>query len=207
MPSNNDNTLWLQRSLNKNAQNQARMAIARTGRALPCVVTEVNGSLVTVSFEVQGGSNPYTLPLLTLPKAESQWMRSPTQIGDVGLTVPADTSLGGINGANAGVATIGVDYGNLSALVWIPVAATSFSMAPSASKNWINGPGGARIGDSTNAVYVDCDKTAGTVTIHAGGKSFVFGSSGFTMSNGIVVETHIHGGVQTGSGDTGGPIA
>ena len=206
MARNNDTTLWLQRSLNKQAQNQARMAIQATGRALPCVVTAVNGSTVTVSFEVQS-SNPYTLPLLTLPTWGSQWNRIPFQPGDTGITIPADTSIGGISGENAGVAQINVNYGNLSALIFVPVSSTAFSSPPRANIFWGNGPHGARIGDSANAAYVDCNSDTGTVTIHAGGHSWTFAAAGLTMSSGVVAETHIHSGVTTGSGVTGGPEA
>jgi hypothetical protein len=204
MPSNDNNTLWFQRSLNKQAANQARMAIARTGRALPCIVTAVFGSLVTVSFEVQG-TNPYSLPVLTIPKAESQWMRAPTQIGDTGITVPADTSIGGINGAGAGIAQVGVQYGNLSALVFLPVASSAFPASPNANQAWLNGPAGAVLSDEAQTASVTV--SANLVTIVAGGKTFTFSSAGFTMSSGVVAESHIHGGVATGSGVTGTPEA
>lgn len=198
-------TLALQPKLNQQARNQALQAISQLGQALPCSVTAVNGSLVTVKFEVQ--SVPFTLPPLTLPKAESQWLRSPTQIGDVGLTVPADTFLGGVSGQGTGVANPSVNYGNLGTLVWVPIAATTFPSTPDANKAWVNGPHGARLGDSASDVYVDCDATSGTVTIKASGKTWTFGPAGFTMSSSIVAETHIHGGVQTGGGVTTGPEA
>lgn len=197
-------TLWLQQKLNRNAQSQAMLAIEQTGRALPCKVTKVNGSLVTVSFEVDSG---YTLPPVQMPKAESQWMRAPTQIGDFGLTVPADTFLGGISGLGSGVATLGKQYGNLSALVWIPVAGTGFTAPPRASIAWPNGPHGARLGDSASTAYIDCNPDTGTVTIAAGGKAWTFTAAGLTMSSGVIAETHVHPGVTGGSSDTGGPIA
>ena len=102
--------LWLQSNLNANATNRALQEIERTGQALPCRVTAVAGSIVTVSFEVQGG--PWTLPPLTLPKLESEWLRAPTQVGDLGLTIPASTYLGGVAGYG-GVADLTVDYGNM----------------------------------------------------------------------------------------------
>lgn len=201
---NYDSKLWLQQDLNAHATNRALHEIERTGQALPCVVTAVNGSLVTVSFEVQGG--PWTLPPLTLPKAESQWLRAPTQVGDFGMTVPADTYLGGISGFG-GTADLTVDYGNMSSLVWVPVASTAFGAAPDPDKAWVNGPNGAILGDDQQQVSVVCDAKEGSVTIAAGGNTWTFDSTGLTLSTGIVAETHLHGGVTTGSGDTGEPVA
>ena len=51
--------------------------------------------------------------------------------------------------------------------------------------------------------------TPATATINAGGKTFTFGSAGFTMSDGIVAETHQHT-YTPGSGSpttTSGPVA
>jgi hypothetical protein len=203
MPSNDNNTLWFQRSLNKQSANQARMAIARTGRALPCVVTAVNGSLVTVSFQVQS-SQPYTLPQLTLPKAEGPWIRSPTAVGDYGITISADTSIGGINGAGAGVAQVSTNYGNLSSLVWIPVASSAFPAAPNANQAWVNGPAGAILSDEAQTASVTV--SANLVTIKAGGSTWTFAPGAFTLSTGIIAESHQHGGVASGSSDTGPPI-
>jgi hypothetical protein len=203
MPDNYEK-LPLQQSLNALATRRALAEIERTGEALPCRVTAIAGSIVTVSFEVQGG--PWTLSPLTLPKAESQWLRAPTQIGDFGITVPADTYLGGISGYG-GVADLTVDYGNMSSLVWVPVGSTTFQASPDPNKPWINGPAGAILGDSTSAVYIDCDVAAGTITFYAGGQTWTLSSTGFMMSSGVVAETHVHGGVQSGSAKTDEPEA
>jgi hypothetical protein len=204
MPSNDNNTLWFQRSLNKTAENKARAVIARTGRALPCVVTAIFGSMVTVSFQVQS-SSPYSLPELTIPKAESQWMRAPTQIGDAGITVPADTSIGGINGAGAGVAQVNIAYGNLSALIFVPVASSAFPASPNANQAWINGPAGAVLSDEAQTASVTV--SANLVTIKAGSSTWTFAPGAFTMASGVVAETHVHGGVAGGSSVTGTPEA
>ncbi len=175
--------LWLQSSLNATAANEAAAAIQSTGRALPCTVTAVNvdgnASLVTVKFEakvpyVSGGeAGTYTLPPLTLPKAESQWLRAPVQVGDVGMTVPADTFLGGVSGQGAGVANLGIDYGNLSTLVWVPIAATTFGPAPDVNKAWMNGPNGFVASDTGQTVGVSADHGLGLVTMYAGLQTIV----------------------------------
>jgi|SRR6185503_522769 len=175
--SDNYHKLWIQQNLNSNAINRALQAIQSTGRALPCTVVAVQvdgfASLVTVEFQAQfpyttpdGKAASFTLPPVTLPKAESPWMRSPTQLGDVGLTVPADTFLGGISGLGSGIAQVGVEYGNLSTLVWIPVAATAWTASPDPNKPWVNGPAGAVVSDT--AQTATSVTSAHTITHTAG---------------------------------------
>jgi hypothetical protein len=166
--ANDFNTLWIQRIVNQIAATKALEVVQKTGRGLPCTVTAVNavpnGTQVTVNFEVTG---PWTLPQLTLPKQEAAWMRSPTQVGDVGMTVPADTFLGGVSGQGSGVADLSVDYGNLSSLVWVPIAATGFTAPPDPNKNWINGPAGVVFSDTEQTVPIDLDKATGKANIGA----------------------------------------
>jgi hypothetical protein len=187
--ADNFNTLWVQQKWNQIAEQRAHEAIQRTGRALPCSITAVNGSLVTVKFEVTyqflntttGQMQTGTLPPLTLPRAEGQWARAPIQVGDVGMTLPADTLLGGISGQGTGTPDLSVQYPNLSTLVWIPVAATSFQTTPDSNKYWINGPNGFECSDSTavpgspgfGTVGIVGDKDLQTVTIYAGNQTIV----------------------------------
>jgi hypothetical protein len=188
--ADNYGKLWLQGSINANATNRALEAIQATGRALPCRVTAVSGSIVTVAFEVTG---TWTLPHLELPKAESQWLRAPTQVGDFGLTMPADTFLGAVSGIGSGTADLGVDYGNLSTLVFVPIASTNFPSAPDPKKAWIYGPNGAVLSDAAQTVSVVPDHDAGTVTVTAGSFSFVV-----AKANGGSLQI---GGSGTASGD------
>jgi hypothetical protein len=111
--------LWVQQSTNQLAINRAQQAILNLGRALPCRVVAVSGAIVTVAFEVNAA--PFTLPNITIPKAESNWIRMPTQVGDFGMTMPSDAYLGGVSGLGGGVATLSRPS-NLSALVFVPVS-------------------------------------------------------------------------------------
>lgn len=169
--------LGLQERLNAIATKRVRREIEMTGRALPCVVTAVAGSIVTVSFEVQSGGLPVTLPFITLPKAESQWVRSATQVGDFGLTIPADTFLGGISGLGAGVADLDIDYGNLATLVWVPCGNIAFPPNTNPLQSWVNGPGGAKMGDTAETVEVICDTVTGTVTLRSGASNLVLSAT------------------------------
>ncbi len=197
--SDNYSTLWVQSNLNAMAIGRAQQAIASTGRALPCSVVATNGALVTVKFEVQGG--PWTLPHITIPKAESQWIRNPTQIGDVGLTLPADTFVGGISGQGSGIADQTKDYGNLSTLVFVPIASTKMPPTADPTKAWVNGPTGAVLSDEAQTASVTV--APNLVTVRVGGLTWLFTPAGLTLANNVVAENHLH---PTPSGISGSPM-
>lgn len=197
--SNNYTVTWLQSSLNRHAIGVAQDQIQATGRALPCQVVAVSGSIVTVSFEI--ASSIVQLQNITIPKAEGPWLRSPTQIGDYGITVPADAYLGAISGMGGGVATL-TPRGNLSALVWVPVASTAFS-AVNTNAAYVSGPDGAVIQTEDGSAVLTVNTSGITMTF--GGKTVTLNSSGF-MIDGILFETHEHSGVTTGTSNTGAPV-
>lgn len=208
--------LWVQGNLSKLAVNRARNEIQSTGQALPCSVVAVNGSIVTVKFEVN--AKPWTLPQITIPKAESPWVRSPTQVGDKGLTMPADAYLGGMSGLGGGVATM-AKPGNLSALVFVPISnKNSPPIDPTAAQ--IEGPNGV-ISRTTTGTTSEVVTSATGTTITFGSNSFAVTESAITMTlggkvvqltsagltiDGILFDTHVHGGVTTGSDPTTGPL-
>ena len=124
----------------------------------------------------------------------------PTQIGDLGWTVPADAYLGGVSGLGGGTADLSAP-GNLEALVFVPV---SNKTSPPIDQNaaQIQGPNGAiiRTLDGSASVVVN---TSG-ITMTFGTKVVTLNASGFTI-DGILFDTHVHGGVQTGGSNTTGP--
>lgn len=160
--SDNAARLWIQNTQNQVAIKQAAAAIERTGNALPCRVTAVNGSIVTVAFEVNAA--PWTLPPVTLPKAEGPWIRSPTQVGDFGMTVPGDVYLGGVSGLGGGVANT-TRRGNLTTLVWVPIGNVNFPVV-NANAAYVSGPEGAVIQDQNGNTILTINNT-GTLTIKA----------------------------------------
>lgn len=210
--------LWVQKSANKLAINRVQQAISDTGRALPCRVVKVSGAIVTVAFEVQ--DHPQSLPNITIPKAESPWIRMPTQVGDKGVTMPADVYLGGVSGLGGGTATA-IQRGNLTALVFVPISnASSGPIDPNAAQ--VQGPNGAIIKTTSgttseivtntsgttvtfgsNTVIVNATETAlayGTtslvlnasgITMTFGGQTIVFNGSGLSI-NGAIYENHTH---------------
>ena len=179
--------LWVQDNLNLAATNRALEAMQNADLGgLPVSVTAIVGSMVTVKFEVTG---PWTLPPVTIPKAESQYVRTPTQVGDYGIARPAGTYLGGITGG-AGVANTEVNYGNLSALVFEPVTSTKFQASPDANKAWIYGPNGAIISDKAQTANVTV--AANLVTIAAASGTVQLQGSGSTAGNGIANANAVH---------------
>jgi hypothetical protein len=234
--ADNYDKLWVQKSANQLAINRAQQAIQKLGRALPCRVVSVSGSIVTVAFEVS--DSVQALPNITIPKAESPWIRMPTQVGDKGVTMPADTYLGGVSGLGGGTATL-TQRANLTALVFVPVS-NSGSGPIDQNAAQIQGPNGVisrTTQGTTSSVVTNQSGTTATfgsntavveetqillnfggvtslmlnadgVTITAGGKTFTFGAAGATMGNGVVFEDHVHPYIPGSNPetDTGGPV-
>ncbi len=196
---------WFGKSLNQIGIARASEAIQKLGKALPCKVTAVSGSFVTVEFEVN--TAPWTLPAITIPKAEGPWIRSPTQVGDYGLTMPADAYINAISGQGGGTPDL-TPPGNLAALVWVPVASKAFSSV-NTNAAFIQGPQRAVLQTEDGNTVVTINETR--VTIKVGSLTWTITASGFTGSGGVVFETHIHAqGIDSHGdteADTGPPIA
>jgi hypothetical protein len=173
-------------SLSRIGMEAAANAIQQLGRFLPCTVMSVSGSIVTVKFEI---NTTFTLPQITIPILGSQWLRVPIQPGDAGMTVSCDTYLGGISGLGGGVATMTRRH-NLSALAFVHVSQTTWPASPNPNAAWINGPDGVVLSDTGKTTFVTL--TPGEVQITAGGKTWTFNSTGFTMASGVVAEFHDH---------------
>lgn len=171
--------LWLQKNSNQLAIARAKQAIKSLGRALPCRVVKVSGSIVTVAFEVNAA--PWTLPDVTIPKAESNWVRMPTQVGDKGYTAPADAYLGGVSGLGGGTATM-LQRGNMTSLVFTPIS-NSISGPIDQNAAQIQGPNGAIIRTTTGTTSSIVTNDAGT-TITFGTTTLVVNASGITLTVG-----------------------
>lgn len=199
---------WLADSLNQIAQGKAQGEIQRTGRALPCSVIVVSGGIVTVKFEVQSS---YTLHPVTVPKIGSQWMRYPTQVGDLGMVIAADAYLGGVSGLGGGVADLR-QRGNLSTLVYVPIGNTAW---PTVNPNAVvlYGPDGVVLRDQGSACTFTLTPAGITINVSAGGAVAVNGGTvtvtgGDVIADGISLKQHVHP-YTPGTGastDTGVPV-
>lgn len=195
----NADKIPLQQSLNQLVSRSLAAHTRAKGKALPCRVVAVKGSLVQVAFEV--ASKTVTFPLVWMPKAESQWIRTPTQVGDFGVTIPADAYLSGISDMGGSTAQLEQQPGNLSALVFVPVASAAFAPVD-ANAAYIAGPGGAVIQTQDGSAKITVGKSG--IVLSFGGKTVTLNGSGLTI-DGILFDSHIHGGVQGGDSVTGGP--
>jgi hypothetical protein len=183
-------------SLNNFAQKKIEDYLQTQGQILPCSVVAVNGSIVTVNFEVS--SPNLTIPQITVPIAESQYTRLPIQVGDTGICIAADTRLGGITGLGTGKAPLG-QPSNLGGLVFLPIS----------NKNWFSvngqylvlyGPSGVEI----TTIHQDCKLTLNSsgITIDLNGGNLIVNNGNTTMNgnltvNGLITGTqgfHITGG-------------
>lgn len=195
--ADNSSKLWLQKTQNEQAISRALQAIEQSGRALPCRVVAVNGSIVTVAFEVD--ASPSSLPQVTIPKGESPWIRMPTQVGDFGVTMPADTHLGGVSGLGGGVPKLAKD-GTLSALVFVPI---SNKNSPPIDQNaaQISGPNGAIIQTQDGTAKIVVNKSGITLTF--GSISIVLDSAGIHQHGAVTGDnTATYSGEGTFNGHT-----
>lgn len=153
-------------TLNRAAAKRAADAIQQLGKALPCHVVSVAGQIVTVSFDLINVT--WTLPNVTLPAMSWPWALAPIQVGDRGLTVPADAYMGGVSGIGGGTADLTLP-GNLSALVFVPVGNAGW--APATVENaWdIFGPQGVVLRDQASHCVIMIRPTG--ITINAGSNS------------------------------------
>lgn len=206
----------LSRTLPRAIKRGALDEIAQLGLGLPGHVVAVNGAIVTVAFDVSGA----TLPQVTMPLASSEYVRLPIQENDKGWALPAGVYLGGISGLGGGTADL-TRRGNLSTLTWLPTGSKGWSAVDDPNKLVLYGPNGVEARDTAGAVVQTLDKTNGYsvtfgngsivmnssgITLSFGGKSIVLNASGITF-DGLLWDTHVHPGVQTGSGVTGTPQA
>lgn len=196
-----------QRQVNRFVEGKVLDVLDQTGKALPCSVVAVTGSIVTVQFDV---TTPFALPNVTMPIAGSQYQRVPIQKGDQGITIAADVYLGGVSGLGGGTANTTLPA-NLSALVFVPVGNTKFPTA-GVDPNYytVYGPDGFRASDAAqeNVIQIGVN---GAFMVLAAGKSFTIGNVTITSDDvqvsGVSLLNHIHGGVEAGGGNTDPPTA
>lgn len=111
-------------SLQAFAKGKTNDAKVLQGWSLPCTVTEVISSgIVKVSFEVQ--DPVLVIPQIEIPILAPEYIRYPIQVGDKGMTVPADVSLGGITGLGTGIPTLS-QPANLTGLAFMWLGNTAW---------------------------------------------------------------------------------
>jgi GpV Apex motif len=192
-------------------------AIRKQGRAWPCRVTQVSGQIVTVNFLVQNSG--WTIPTVQMPIATSVYDWLPVQVGDLGVTMPADVYIGGISGLGVGGTANTAQRANLATLVFVPVSNSAWTVQAPANVNQrvVQGPQGVVLQDTGGKCVFDLTEDGITITV--GGKTWRWTSDGLyvdgyiqatgdmtTLINNVNLSAHQHSGVQPGSGDTGAPV-
>lgn len=139
---------------------QTESGIQGQGRAWPCYVTAVTGSIVTVKFEV---NTEETIPEVTIPVFGPEYIRYPIQLNDKGFAVPADVSLRNMSGLGVGIPDFS-NPGNLTSLVFMPIG----------NKNWspvdgnalvMYGPNGCVIRDTGSGCVITLTPTGVTTAV------------------------------------------
>lgn len=195
----------LGQSLNRFAENKIATAISLMGKSLPCSVIAINGQIVTVKFEVQSG---FTFPHVQVPVLTSEYIRLPIQIGCKGIVRPVDSMINNITGLGSASAPDLINPGNLSALIFEPVANANWSTVPS-DQTVIYGPNGVILANSNMTVEINLTSTGISITLPSGGNLTVNGGnivagSDVTIS-GKSFLNHTHKGVTIGGSSTGVP--
>lgn len=164
--------LGLERAMSRAVGNGAQLQ----GQGLPCHVLSRACGIVTVAFDVSSGG--FTLPQVTCPIAESEYVLLPIQPGDKGFVTSASARLGGVSGLGAGLAPL-VTPSNLGGLVFVPVGNKAWT-TPDANAVIVQGPNGAiiRTMDGAATVIVNENK----ISLNYGGKTVVIDPSGITLT-------------------------
>lgn len=145
--SSNSQKTPVARSVTQAAQKGAAEAIQILGKALPCSVVSVMGSIVTVKFELT--NIPFTIPNTMMAVAMAQYIRLPLKAGDMGVALPADARLGGVTGLGVGTADLSTPA-NLAALAFFPLGNKTWEAPDNANSIELYGPDGFLLRNSTN---------------------------------------------------------
>jgi len=190
-------------SLQKAISNKIDDALQGLGQVLPCSVTEVNGAIVTVNFNIN--NKQFTPPPVTCSTIGSQYIRVPIKVGDTGICMAATARLGGITGLGLGVAPL-ISPSNLGGLVFVPIG----------NVNWETIDSKAVVISAPNGAVIQTDDESASVIISENQISMTYGSNSITINssginivgtlslNGVPYLLHEHLGVTVGSGITGG---
>jgi hypothetical protein len=215
--------------LSQFAQKVVQRFLQQLGLSLPGQVTTVAGSIVTVKFNVTSQQN---LPTRKIPMFGPEYIRYPTQTGDLGVAVAVSASLGPASGLGSGMPNLQQKQGNLANLFWMPISSANWSQTDDPNALVLYGPNGVilRTKDSTCKITVNeagiiLAPPAGLPVIINGNlwlNGNVLGPGGVeytgnfhttgtvtgdtdVVAAGVSGKGHTHSGVTTGGADTGPP--
>lgn len=182
-------------SLDRFADRKVRNAIAQLGKGLPASVIAVNGSIVTVKFEVDSGI--YTLPSVTVAIAGAEYIRYPIQVGCLGVVFPCDTYIQNVNGLGTGTPDL-TQPPNLSALTFFPIGNKHWSAPTDPNALELYGPNGVIVRDSGSKTVITLQPggitilLGGACTINSGGHNVQVNGGGDVLAGTISLLHHTH---------------
>jgi hypothetical protein len=192
-------------SLSNFTEQTVQEGLSGLGQVYPCTVKSVglNGSgnaIVTVNFEINPVSSTgtkITLLPVTMPIAESKYIRIPVRVGDQGIAVSASVRIGGITGLGTGLAPLS-PASNLGALVFMPISNVNWeTLDPNAVV--INAPNGAIIRTIDGKAIVTISKDQ--IKLDYNGKNIIINGSNITINGDLQVNGKINstGDISAGS--------
>lgn len=114
----------LAQSLQKLGRAKAQDAVQALGKGYPCTVAKVSGpGIVVVNFAV--ASSPTALPQIEMPVCKFPFIKFPIAVGNIGVALSADLRTGNLTGLGLRVPNLQDTVGNLSAMTFFPLGATS----------------------------------------------------------------------------------
>lgn len=142
----------------------------RAPKSTPARVAAIVGNMVSVAVNMM--TKPFTVPAITMPKAESPYFRSPTQSGDQGMIISCDYYLGGVSGLGGGTATL-TPEANLSTGVFLPISRTSLPPMVDPNAAQCSGPNGVVLTDTAGDASLKISPGGGCVIIIPSGQTVV----------------------------------
>lgn len=142
----------------------------RAPKSTPATATGTIGNMVKVAVNMN--TKPFTLPPITMPKAESPYFRSPTQANDQGMIISCDYYLGGVSGLGGGVATL-TPQANLSTGVFLPISRTSLPPMIDPNAAEVTGPNGVILTDTAQDTTLKLNPSIGCVITIPSGQTVV----------------------------------
>jgi hypothetical protein len=190
--------------LSQFAQKVVQRFLQQLGLSLPGQVTAVAGSIVTTKFTVTSQQN---LPTRKMPMAGPEWIRYPTQAGDLGVAVAVSASLGPASGLGTGMPSLQQKQGNLANLFWMPISSANWSPTDDPNAVVIYGPNGVVLRTRDGTCKIVISETGIVITPPSGLPVSVVGNlavSGNLLLGGAIEGTG--GGTYAGNLNTSGDV-
>jgi phage baseplate assembly protein gpV len=164
-------------SLDKNQRGAAAQAVSRQTRSWPCSVVSIQGSIVTVKFEVQ---SQWTIQQMTIPLFGPEYVRYPIQQGCKGYVMAADTTLSNMSGLGPLTPPDVSQPPNLSGLVFMPIANSAWTAPIDPNKIELYGPAGFVIHDTASNSTIT--GTTSEITIVRGATTITMDGTNITFT-------------------------